>query len=252
MAIIMLRKRFTAVFIALSIICASLCVTIGVYRRQKREFTPRFQAPLRSEGCYFENNIFYQSGFGIPNCTAYAWGRAYELLGEEPRLCTSDAREWFSYNKRTGAYDYGDEPRLGAIACFDNEYGGHVAVVENIDDGVITFSNSAYMGSEFYLSTASVNDNSAGQKDWSFQGYIYLSDFDEKELSINSNRRISAVDGLNLREYPSTQAEIIDTIPEKSQVYITKVVKCGEYFWGKASFGKKSGYCVIDYTEYSL
>ncbi len=243
------RKRAVIALVVLSLICASLCVTIGVYERREVDFEPRFTEPDTDNAFYYGDNVFNESGFGIPNCTAYAWGRVYELLGEKPRLCTGNAESWFEYNKANGIYDYGLEPELGAVACFKNSSGGHVAVVEDIDNGVITFSNSAYMGREFYLTTASVDSLNPGQEGWSFQGYIYPASFTSKKLFINSNRRVSPLDGLNLRLHPSVGSEVLDTMPEKSEVFVTEVSRCGGYFWGKTTFGGKTGYCVIEYTE---
>ena len=40
---------------------------------------PRYEQPAADNPYYFSNrNIFYASNYGMPNCTAYAWGRAYE------------------------------------------------------------------------------------------------------------------------------------------------------------------------------
>lgn len=243
-----IKKKAAAVLISVMIICSSLCVTVGVYQRNSG-FVPRMTAPSYSDSCYYEDNIFYQSGFGIPNCTAYAWGRAYELLGKEPKLCTGNARDWYSYNKNSGVYEYGQTPRLGAIACFDNDLGGHVAVVEKIERGEITFSNSAYMGREFYLSTADISDSNPGQDGWDFQGYIYIGDFDHSKVYLNANRKISTSDGLNLRAYPSTNAEILTAIPKRSEVFVTELIESDGFWWGKTSFEGESGYCVIEYTR---
>ncbi len=247
---ICINKRLRAVFallLAAGLICATVCVTVG-YGRIERVFVPRFSAPEFSDREFYEDNIFYTSGYGIPNCTAYAWGRAYELLGEPPRLCTADAGKWFSFNKSAGYYRYGSKPKLGAIACFDNRYGGHVAVVESIEDGVITFSNSAYQGTPFYLSTAKVSDDNPGNPDWVFQGYIYLDDFSpgrtpEKQLTV------SAPDGLNLREYAELSAEVLDVIPDNTVVTVSDTVAVGERIWGRTTYNGVTGYCAMEYMK---
>ena len=111
----------------------------------------------------------------MPNCTCYAWGRAYEILNEEPSLSLSDAKDWFDYNKENEIYEYGDDARIGAVACWDYENGGcgHVAVVEKIEGDTITYSNSAWSGEEFYITQCSV-DNKDMYDGWIFEGYIYL------------------------------------------------------------------------------
>ncbi len=58
----------------------------------------------------------------MPNCTAYAYARACELLGKEPNLSSGSANERWEYNINKKVYPY-----------------GHVAVVEEINDSIITF-----------------------------------------------------------------------------------------------------------------
>ena len=140
-------------------------------------YTPRVSAPDGDDPCYYSNdNIYYASSYGMPNCTCYAWGRAYELLGHTPELSPWDACTWYDYNKDNGCYDYGSEPRLGAIACWTYADGGsgHVAVVEDIGEDTVTFSNSAYAGTEFYTETAPLDDPCNGRENWILQGYIYV------------------------------------------------------------------------------
>ncbi|MCD7777874.1 MAG: CHAP domain-containing protein, partial [Clostridiales bacterium] len=110
-------------------------------------FTPRTSAPAKSNQYYYSSkNPFYSSGYGMPNCTAYAYGRAYEILGNKPKLSTSDASKWYSYNKQNKYYSYGSTPKLGAIACWSggSSGAGHVAVVEKIDGNKVTISESHY------------------------------------------------------------------------------------------------------------
>ncbi len=215
----------------------------------RTRFSPRFTAPSYLDTCYYSDNIFYNSGYGMPNCTAYAWGRATEILGKTPKLSTGNARDWFYYNKSVGEYDYGTTPKIGAIACFDNPYGGHVAVVEDIKNGEITFSNSAYGGKNFYLTTAEVDDENPGQDGWIFQGYIYLGDFVSDVYNLNANVRVVSENGLNLRRFADINSQIVDVIPDKSQIFITYVYDCDGYRWGYTSYNGMYGYCVIDYTE---
>lgn len=211
-------------------------------------FTPRLTAPLRNNTCYYSSNVFYSSGYGMPNCTAYAWGRAYEILGKRPDLSLSDAGNWYQYNKENNVYSYGKTPKIGAIACFDNSDGGHVAVVEKIENDTITFSNSAYGGSNFYLSYADVNDKNPGQDGWTFQGYIYLKENYEDTINLNSIRSVTCK-SLNLRSDIGLNSEIIEIIPENSQLFISNIYQLDGYIWGKTTYNGKIGYCVIEYTE---
>ena len=113
------------------------------------------------------------------NCTWYAFGRAYEILGYRPPLPErSNARDWWGYNQRTKAFPTGREPRPGAIACWwgDNiKYiYGHVTVVEKVENGVVYTSSSSYgEGGAGSLGAFDFRyrrmDNLPG-----FQGYIYI------------------------------------------------------------------------------
>lgn len=150
----------------------------SVFSGSAADFIPRTTAPDRTNPYYYSDlNVFYKYGYGLPNCTAYAYGRVYEFLDEDPKLCPYDAQEWYAYNISEGCYDYGQTPRLGAIACWSYDGGGHVAVVEKIENDTLTFSNSEWGGRNFYLTTAQTSDpNFGGNNGWSFQGFIYALD----------------------------------------------------------------------------
>ena len=157
------------------IVVLSFFISVILNVNSNSDFTPRFTEPNSNNKYYYSNlNLFYKYGYGMPNCTAYAYGRVYEILKTEPDLCPFDAREWFDYNKKNGFYPYGNKPKVGALACFDNESGGHIAVVEKIEEGKITFSNSGYGYKSFYLTYADVNDRNVGNSNWKLQGYIYI------------------------------------------------------------------------------
>lgn len=133
-------------------------------------FEPRLSAPSRDTSFYNKSlNVFSQTGYGMPNCTAYAYGRIYEITGKEPLIKRGDAGRWWSINKSNGYYEYGQEPKLGAIACWSN----HVAVVEEIDGNTVTVSQSHWRGTYFDTCTFTSGDSHFGQK---FYGYIYASD----------------------------------------------------------------------------
>ncbi|MDE6124375.1 MAG: CHAP domain-containing protein [Eubacterium sp.] len=133
-------------------------------------FQPRLSAPGRSNSYYNRSlNAFAKTGYGMPNCTAYAYGRIYEITGSAPLISGGNAGSWWSINKRNGYYEYGQEPKLGAIACWSN----HVAVVEAIDGNTVTASQSHWGGTYFDTCTFTSGTSHFGQK---FYGYIYASD----------------------------------------------------------------------------
>lgn len=135
---------------------------------QSNEYEPRLTAPNSSIDYYNSKlNYYFKTGTGMPNCVAYAYGRIYEMNGEAPLINRGNAGEWYGMNKRGGYYEYGQTPKLGAVACWSN----HVAVVEQINaDGSVTFSESHWGGKYFNTVTYSNVNSHYGQK---FYGYIY-------------------------------------------------------------------------------
>ena len=191
----------------------------------------------------------------MPNCTAYAFGRAYEILGYEPNLCWYNAEQWYGYNKSNGYYDYGQTPKLGAIACWSYNGGGHVAVVEKVENGTVTFSNSAWSGYNFYLSTADISDpNAGGNSWWNFQGYIYITDIDDPTPEPTGEKtgiyRVNVDDYLNMRNGAGTSFSYITSIPDGIELNVTKILKNGGYTWGYTTYNGKNGWVALDYCDF--
>ena len=119
----------------------------------------------------------------LPNCTAYVWGRWYEIMKKLPKLSTGKVETWYSYT--SDGYQRGSEPKLGAIMCWsgtssansDGKGGrGHLAVVEKINsDGSIKTSESAYGDSRYWWTTtrSKGNGNWGQGSAYTFQGFIY-------------------------------------------------------------------------------
>lgn len=139
-------------------------------------FSARATAPAADNAYFFANNPYAQGGYGMPNCTAYAFGRAYEILGTIPNLRMGNANSWWAYNQSTGYYPSGSTPKLGAVICWGGSSDGHVAIVEAINGNTVTLSESTYSGVYYqnYSYTIGAEDaTSVG----GFQGYIYLGDY---------------------------------------------------------------------------
>lgn len=140
-------------------------------------FVQRSVAPDENNRFYYADNPFHASGYGLPNCTCYAWGRFYEISGERPTLGLGNAEDWYAY---PDGYERGTTPRLGAVLCWrkgqagNNADGaGHVEIVEQINsDGTIITSGSAYNGYLFRRKTRNPSANWDGG-DYIFQGFIY-------------------------------------------------------------------------------
>ena len=140
-------------------------------------FTRRTTAPEYGNIYYYNGayNPFIAVGC-IGECTWYVWGRAYEILGHWPNISKWYAKDFYSYNLNTGAYPYGNEPKLGAIACFapnnHARWTGHVAIVEAVGgDGSVILSEYNFKGVHVFSSDRYLNPTEA--RTW-VQGYIYL------------------------------------------------------------------------------
>ncbi|MGN1328162.1 MAG: CHAP domain-containing protein [Eubacterium sp.] len=161
------------------IIIAATAFPTAVFANEN-SYEPRLTAPSGEPYYTRELNAYAQSGYGMPNCVAYAYGRIYELNGEAPKISKGNAGSWWFINKYNGYYEYGSEPKLGAVACWSN----HVAVVEDISEsGAITISESHWGGNYF---NTKVYYNMYSHYGQAFYGYIYTYNpsepEDEKEL----------------------------------------------------------------------
>ncbi|WP_297426170.1 CHAP domain-containing protein [Clostridium sp.] len=138
---------------------------------------------LDNKHYYSDDNLFYKIKLSPPfsnggkvikgNCTWYAWGRAWELTGKKPDDAgfIGNAYEWWNDNKKSGKYQYGSEPRVGAIAVWKSDLpnsggSGHVAIVEKISNGKIYISESTWNGEVFRYREIYETDY--------LYGYIYL------------------------------------------------------------------------------
>lgn len=244
----------TAVMLFVSVFSMSMIASAA-------SFSPRLSAPSLSNKYYYSDlNAFYKYDYGMPNCTAYAYGRAYEILGSEPKLSWNNAEQWYDYNKSNGYYKYGQTPKVGAIACWSyNGGGGHVAVVEKVENGQITFSNSAWSGKRFYLSYASTSDKNAGGNSWwNFQGYIYLGNFSgststtqattKKVTYTTGTYKTDVDDYLNMRSGAGTSYSYVTSVPGNVTLNVTKVSTAGGYTWGYTSYNGKTGWVALDFV----
>ena len=151
-------------------------------------FTPRLSSSGMSGNpwWYSSGNKLYASGYGLPNCTCYAYGRYAEIRGAFAPLPTRNAGYWYDLATR---FQRGGTPALGSIICYYDPTGnraGHVAVVEVIhSNGDITTSNSAWKGTYFW--TERVTQASGYRANWArragyvVKGFIYNDEYDPTE-----------------------------------------------------------------------
>lgn len=174
-------------------------------------FVQRTTAPEESNAYYYANNPFYQSGYGLPNCTCYAWGRFFELSGTRPKLSLGNAENWWAYSD---GYARGQTPKLGAVACWrkgeagnSSDGAGHVAIVEQINsDGSIVTSESGWESELFWRSTRTKDGGWGASSGSTFQGFIYNPvEFDtetpETITPISANRYLSTQEMQNNAKY---------------------------------------------------
>lgn len=152
-------------------------------------FTKRLTAPNSSNKYYNSSINPFVAKFGMfqhkGNCTCYAFGRAYEILGTKPKLSTSNAENW--YGKNDG-YKRGSKPKIGAIVCWrkgqagnPNDGAGHVAVVEEVkSNGDIVISESSW--GSYLFKTRTITKESGYMTGltslYKFQGFIYIGEFE--------------------------------------------------------------------------
>lgn len=129
---------------------------------------------------YFSDNPFYLSGYGLPNCTTWAWGRRYEIEGTPPNLSTGDAYTFWEENEKNHYYLTGDVPKAGAVMVWSKSGGaGHVAIVEQVNgDGTITISQSGWRTwawNPYIIKTGTIEEiEYYNGPPYTFLGYIYL------------------------------------------------------------------------------
>ena len=89
-------------------------------------YTPR----LNSNGIlnnfhWYSQNPFYQSGYGMPNCTCYAYGRFWEIgdpngigANKPVNLPLGNGGDWFPDAVQAGHYQTGQIPQLRSSCMF--------------------------------------------------------------------------------------------------------------------------------------
>lgn len=167
---VIMKKIMKSVLLATAAFIMALTIFPSAALAEDSLFEPRLSSPSRSNPYYNRSlNAYSQSGYGMPNCTAYAYGRIYEITDEAPKISSGNAGSWWFSNKRNQYYEYGQEPKLGAIACWS----GHVAVVEEINGNTVTISQS-HWGRRYFDTTTYSNPKTKFRQ--TFYGYIYASD----------------------------------------------------------------------------
>lgn len=224
-------------------------------------FKPRLNAPSTTNKYYYSLNPFYQSGYGLPNCTCFAFGRFYEILGKKPTLSLSNAENWWSHKD---GYERGQTPRLGAVGCWRKgkagasaDGAGHVMVVEQIIGNKVVFSSSAWKGTRFYTKTLTIG--SYNYNGLVFQGFIYNPAVPKTETvstpsfavgktyTLQANMKVRTGAGTNYRwkkkseltadGQKNAQSQTYAVLKKGTKVTCQKVIKSGSNIWIKIPSG---------------
>ena len=171
-----------------------------------KKYIPRLTAPSKTNKNFIHYSkggyntcimIDKNTGSVLPNCVGYAQGRLLEILGAKApnwKLPACNAEDWIDKAKENGLKT-GMTPKLGAIAVFragtthnGSDGAGHVAVVEEIKaNGDIVVSQSAYGGTEFYLSTITKASGYMYNSNRPFLGFIYCGIEFEQPIPASEN-----------------------------------------------------------------
>ena len=110
------------------------------------------------------------TGSVLANCTGYVHGRWIEIAGhtaDDFGISNGNANTYWSHSD---LYTRSQTPAVGAIVCYNGQY-GHVAIVERVNsDGSILVSQSNYGGTVF--ETLTLRPPSYAQYGVTFQGFI--------------------------------------------------------------------------------
>ena len=99
---------------------------------------------------YYNANPYYQRGYGLPNCTCYAWGRLSEICNAPVTFYGGNAIMWANRPEMKQI----PSPKIGSCIIYSggitDSYGrlcGHIGVIEHLyDDGSIDVSMSSFGG----------------------------------------------------------------------------------------------------------
>lgn len=240
------------------------------------EYNVRLVAPAKDNKNFihvsaggFNKGFHLGNGEVLPNCVAYVLGRWRELLGEDHKLKSQNAEDFYAYTK--DGYKRSDTPKLFAIACWkkgklwnESDGAGHVAVVEQIKaNGDIVTSESVWEGARWRSKTYSKASGYYLGKGYEFLGFI-LFPVDVEALNekvyTKGDYRVTDASLLNVRTGPGTdyskkqyseftknaREQIYELVRYKADGYVMGVeftVSKVDGRWGKTP----SGWVCLDY-----
>lgn len=137
----------------------------------------------------------------LPNCVGYAVGRSLEIYneitGNNPTITHNNpfntfagynGGDWFAHALQLTDFQTGNEPKVGAIACYSSAGVGHVCILEWVSDDR-TLCRTTESGWGHYVWRTNIIRASNNWKsdtmgsDYQFQGFIYNPVADEKPIT---------------------------------------------------------------------
>lgn len=185
---------------------------------------------------YYNANPYYQRGYGLPNCTCYAWGRLSEICNAPVTFYGGNAIMWASRPEMKQI----PSPKIGSCIIYSggitDSYGrlcGHIGVIEHLyDDGSIDVSMSSFGGYMWRLYRLNPSDNyhipdSYGLTFVGFFMYDGVQAIYDQEARIQQERKEKAEQELQksveLRSIKPVDDLLIPYYIERKQVYINSI-----------------------------
>lgn len=173
----------------------SVTVPSGYVKRTTRPAADNKYYYNKNYNIYYGYNSLAPTGkkmsddknYVVGNCTWYACGRAMEIVAQAggdikkvQAIFGPDPVGIFNMNVAKKMFQYGSTPKVGSLVVFNYGNGGdaHIAVVEDIINGVPYVSESGYALSTTKPTAATIVFKYQSVYNWaggrSLKGYIYL------------------------------------------------------------------------------
>ena len=119
-----------------------------------------------------------KTGSVLPNCVGAVHGMWLEAADNKTysscdKLCTGNAKSYYGFVQ--DGYERGNEPRLGAIACWKGGEFGHVGTVIKIysDKSILCAMSDAENKVKWYTRKIEKDADGYSYNSFKFQGFIY-------------------------------------------------------------------------------
>lgn len=197
-------------------------------------------APRTSYG-NFGNSQWMQyavarTGVAMPNCFTYATARISEIVGSRQSLDGSTKVVGAGQLWATHASEFAQSstPVLGALMIFQGGvapyYYGHVAVVEGISGGRVTFSESSYREFNFRLNSMSSAPGSYypnGYGNLKLSGYLVHKSLMAPDIKLNNEAGTYTLAVPTNKRRDSPTGIIAETLPVGKKLSYTNVTTYG-------------------------